>query len=429
MRDLANERAEVVQRLKELNLEPLAAETMTPTGAESWDRLKAAIEECDLFVLILGETYGWIPDSGPMAQMGKSVTHLEFEHARSIGLDILVFVKKLGQDPRPTTADTRRRDEFKSSVEQWDGGLFRGQFELARDLADQVGQAAAGLISDRFRTARLLERRAAKRPAREPEPIPPERVLLPEGLVEATAKGQVVLLLGAGASLEAGMPGAAMFIEAMAAEIKRLIPGYEPGVSGTTFNAVATDYESLRGDTALQKLARGLIEPGFAVPTDAHRIAGRLFDTIITTNYDRLLERAISGTDREFVVIDGEGTPAELSERLKVVKLHGSVDRPENLVMTEPQLANLEQDRSRLWRHLVQLLQSRPVLVVGSSLRDPSIIRLLEESRPAIRGWAVQPNPTEMERLRLQRWNLDVIAGDANGSLAALEKLVAGLRV
>jgi hypothetical protein len=428
MQDLVNERAEVAGRLEELNLEPVWAEDLTPTGQESWDRIKAAIEGCDIFVLILGESYGWIPREGPMAEHDKSVTELEFDHARALGIPVLVFVKRLGEHAPRGTDDARRRDAFRRTVEDWNGGFFRSQFELARDLADQVGRAVADLITDRFRAAQLADRRTAKSTlARSgmPSPATPD---LPPALIEATAAGRTILLLGAGASLEAGMPSAAMFIQAMATEIRHLDPDYDPGLSGTAFNAVATDFQSLRGERSLRKLAGRIVEPGFAVPTEAHRIAGRLFDTILTTNYDLLLERSLVGSERDFTVIDREADPSDLSAPQKLIKLHGSLADPQSLVLTEWQLANLETDRPVLWGALVELLGTRPLLSVGSSLRDPSLIRLLEESLPGIGGWAVLGGRRDAEQQRLRRWGLEIVPGDSNGVLIELDRQVSRLR-
>jgi hypothetical protein len=427
MRDLVNERAEVVRHLQELNLEPVWAEELTPTGQGSWDRIRAAIDECDMFVLILGETYGWIPTSGPMAAEEKSVTELEFDYARSTGLPTLAFLKDLGPSSPSGTDDAERRDAFRAKVEDWEDGVFRGRFQLARDLAEQVGRAVADLITDRFRAAQLTERRR-EQPRRPPPPEEPTgSVTLPADLTEATANRDVVLLLGAGASLEAGMPSASMFTEAMAAAIKRSIPDYRLGLSGTAFNAVASDFEALNGSEALHRLAREIVEPGFTSPTPAHRIAGELFDTIVTTNYDRLLERAL-GPASEHIVIDDEASLVDLRSRHRLIKLHGSLEHPRTLVLTESELADLDWSRPKVWRAVTLLLRSSALLSIGSSLRDPSLIRLLDDCMPHLRGWVVMLDATEAERQRLRRWNLELVPGNASSILGALGETVSRLR-
>ncbi len=94
--ELENERAAVVQRLRLFNFEPVNAEGWLPDGGGIWATIEKEIRESDLFVLILGERYGWIPKAGPKADEEVSVTHLEFRAARDFGMPILVFTKELG---------------------------------------------------------------------------------------------------------------------------------------------------------------------------------------------------------------------------------------------------------------------------------------------------------------------------------------------
>ncbi len=85
MEDLANERDLVADRLQSFNFEPVNAEGILPTGAKSWDRICEEIDSCHLFVLLLGERYGWVPTKGPLANEKISVTHGEYRRARFHG--------------------------------------------------------------------------------------------------------------------------------------------------------------------------------------------------------------------------------------------------------------------------------------------------------------------------------------------------------
>jgi hypothetical protein len=427
MRDLANERAEVCRKLRQFNLEPVNAEGLMPNGMDSWGRLVPEIESSDLFVLILGESYGWIPDSGPMASTGKAVTELEFDVARSTGIPVLVFMKRLDAAASTRTKDARRREAFRAAVGAWDGGWFRADFELANDLADKVGRAVVDCITNRFRAVELGKRRFAKRGPTLRPTTPVAEPTLPDDLVEAVADRTAVLLLGSGASLQAGLPSAAVFIDAMIARIRQVDMWYEPAASGTLFNAIASDFESVLGLEALSQLAKDLVDPSYLEnTTDAHLAAVRLFDTVLTTNYDILLERARDGQDA--TIIPGEATAKELAAPFRIIKLHGSIAEPHSLVLTESDLANVETSRPKLWAELQQILSARPLLSVGSSLRDPSLVRLFEACRPKLRGWSVLPEVGLIEQVRLKRWSFQAIHGYADGALTALEQDVARLR-
>src|SRR5688572_15398796 len=95
MEDLANERQAVVQQVRGLGLEPVNAEGLLPNGATSWNLLADEIQASHIFVLILGDRYGWIPTTGYGAGLGKGVTHLETDLARAAKIPILPFMKKL----------------------------------------------------------------------------------------------------------------------------------------------------------------------------------------------------------------------------------------------------------------------------------------------------------------------------------------------
>jgi len=417
-RDLRNERAEVADKLRALNFEPVFAEEILPGGDEIWPHLKETIEECDLFVLILGEAYGHIPPAGPRSDTGLAVTELEFEVAVEAGIPVLPFAKRLEPSSKPLSEDSKRREKFRRRVADWNGGYFKSEFELARELAEKAGQAVIGLTSNRFRASELERRRSSRMVRRDLAPGT-LRDAPPKALREALVNKSVTLLLGAGASLSAGMPSALALTEAMVERLQEALPDYEPAASGTRFNAVASDFEALLGREALHGLANEMVDPPYVTEASlAHHIATRLFDDVITTNFDLLFERGEDGGS--FQVIDEELDGKMLSQPRRLFKIHGSISNPHSLVLTESELANLESDRARLWAALRDLLTRQPLLAIGSSLRDPSLVRLFEECGTEIRGWAVMPEFNASEKIRLKRWNIELIQADADGILAAL---------
>jgi hypothetical protein len=91
MRDLENERIAVVRKLTEFNFTPVNAEAMFPSGADYWTVVSTELESCDVFLLIMGSSYGLVPDSGPMSNLGKSVTELEYDKALKLGFQFSRF--------------------------------------------------------------------------------------------------------------------------------------------------------------------------------------------------------------------------------------------------------------------------------------------------------------------------------------------------
>lgn len=418
MRDLRNERAAVVRRLRELGFEPVNAEGLLPSSSDSWTQLAAELADSDLFVLLLGESYGWIPERGPKAELDQSVTELELRHAQALDLRVFVFEQNLPSDAPSQTKDARRRNAFRAEVAAWDGGYFKATFDLDTDLAAKVGEALVRFLMDRY-TREQVRARGDRRAAGAAS-APPLLRSVPSGLADAVQDREAVLFLGAGVSRQAELPTAAAFMEAMKAEIRVVEPAYSPVGHAAGFNALATDTAHLLGVERLRDLARRLVDPeGQARPTTAHSVAVRRFATIVTTNYDLLLERA--GWPESGRVLTRHGTWSD-GDRV-CVKLHGSIDDPESLVLTERELARLDLDRPEIWRKLTAVLAKRPLVVVGSSLRDPSIVRLLEESGPrAAGGWAVLYEPSRAEETRLRNWGLDSVHADADSFFTALDR-------
>jgi hypothetical protein len=334
MKDLANERDAVRRKLEEFNFEPVNAENLRPDGAGSWQRIQDELAESDVMVLILGESYGWVPASGPHGGTGKSVTELEFLEAQRLGLPVLPFVKRI--DGPSNTPDSVRREEFRRTVEDWGGGRFRANFELAHDLADKVTRALIEFLGGHFLRDVASQQRRDRQDSATPAPsgdAPP----LPPALVEAVRDRRAVVLIGAGVSLQAGLPSVDLFIAAMRQRIEEHDPTYRPAWSGSLFFAVAADLEALLGTEELRRVVADLVMPAyFAGTTDSHRAVLKMFDLVVTTNYDDLLERAAAA---DHAVVSDDSTLVNLIDRPAIVKLHGSLTRPESLVLTEAALA------------------------------------------------------------------------------------------
>lgn len=386
MRDLANERAEVVDRLRQSNYEPVNAEGLDPTGESSWDRLQREIEQSDLFVLISGESYGWIPHRGPLSPAGLSVTELEYQGARRHGLPVLAFFKRLPYDAARDSADAKLRDAFRARVSSWEEGVFRSEFDLTKDLAEGVARAISTMLTNSFRD-RIRDRRDAALPlSRLPQvptgPTPP----IPARLIEAVLRDDVVPLFGAGASISAGLPTAVAFADRIVQRVSELHPGYEPPMTaGARLNSVAADLESLSGRTELEATVRAMLDPPFPLkPTPTHRIGAKLFKQILTTNFDRLLEESLNDGPAVATPIVGE-LQGKLPDRA-IVKFHGDPQLAGSLVLTDHDLVSLPDARRSLWSQVVELFRRKHLLAVGASLRDPSVVELLDAVGPRTAG-------------------------------------------
>ncbi|SDD08402.1 SIR2-like domain-containing protein [Bradyrhizobium brasilense] len=120
-------------------------------------------------------------------------------------------------------------------------------------------------------------------------------------------------------------------------------------------------------------------------PTELHKalVAAQLFQFVLTTNYDTLLEKAYRGTGLEevpvFSFIDAGEVQRRLSKReFFILKAHGDATRPGNgVVLTEVDYREVLYRRRAYQSLLSTIFTMFSVVFVGASMTDPEIKLLL----------------------------------------------------
>src|SRR6266566_536370 len=109
---------------------------------------------------------------------------------------------------------------------------------------------------------------------------------------------------------------------------------------------------------------------------------------IFTTNYDELIETAyrakgirirVSSSSRDFM--DHRAT----QDTHHLIKLHGTMDQPDTIVLTRSDYAKSRHERSEMFRYLTDQFEYASFLFVGFSLLDPNFNILFDEAH-YIRG-------------------------------------------
>ncbi len=393
MDDLVNERRLVARRLKELGIEPVNAEAMPPSGLNSWDRIKGEIDSCQIVILILGDRYGWLPNSGHGANLGKSVTHLEYDHAKELGKIILPFQKRLRYGLPVDTS----RDDFRREVSEWSDGAFRQEFDFADELSELAGAAVIDLLRNTFL-------KNPPYPRRQPTSIP-----RPVLSTSNRSTNKDVLIAGAGMSIAAGMPTASLLIGLLSHEIWD-----QPSQSERfNFSDVAEFYTFRFGkEQLINRLAEAMEKLGNPQPTSAHKHSAAYFSAIITTNFDSLFEQACEQQGIPYVVmLPGQPLP-EVGNRLPIYKLAGSLDTSKSLRLTQQETAM--DVNSELVMMAKQLTRKNPVTVIGHGLRDGLIPEILSQRPESLEGIMVSPIADPMEEILLNRFHLNKVEMSAN---------------
>lgn len=198
----------------------------------------------------------------------------------------------------------------------------------------------------------------------------------------------LVLFVGAGASMGAGLPswselldqlarGAAKLGDADVAQLERL----------DARDAGAVLQHKLGGKQALASAICARVTT-HQVALLHQLLASLPISEAVTTNYDVCLETAFADAGRPMRVLPRESVGGA---RRWLVKLHGSVDHAERIVLSREDYLRFEGEGAALAGIVQALLLTRHMLFVGYSLSDDNFHRLVHQVRAVIGPRADRP--------------------------------------
>ena len=212
--------------------------------------------------------------------------------------------------------------------------------------------------------------------------------LIPEPLVNSLLNDQVILFLGAGASLLAvsdkGLgPPSAEELRNMLCD-KFLAGELKDRPLAEIADYVVNEYDQ----QTLQQYIRDLFIQ--FKPAEFHKLIPLFpWNTIVTTNYDLVVERAYEGSTkkiREIEVFVKNGDKIDLKlrhghDRIAYIKLHGCINHASDmsipLILTNEQLSKFRSNRDRLFERLKDLGTQFSIVFCGYSLADSNIRDIL----------------------------------------------------
>jgi hypothetical protein len=227
---------------------------------------------------------------------------------------------------------------------------------------------------------------------------------LPQGLVDAAKHRRLIPLVGAGFSKQSGwnFPSWRDLLKALrnlalnqehinsgdADGIDRLLDRdqYLMAAEDLRFKLPIDEYETFLKEN---------FDPADAVPAEVHRQLFRLAPPLIlTTNYDRLLEDAFASRyERAATVFTYKDAPSvqqvlqrgNPSGRPVIFKLHGSIDTPNEIILSERDYRKLLYENPGYRLVLSAVFVAYVVVFIGFSFSDPELRLLLEQHRESLK--------------------------------------------
>lgn len=254
----------------------------------------------------------------------------------------------------------------------------------------------------------------------------------------AHQRGDLVLLVGAGVSMAAGLPSWKGLVEELAkvalagddaADDREEIEGY---VGRQQYVPAMSILARRLGDAAFHRRVRQLLDCSEkSVPEVAEAItelAPRL-RYVLTTNLDRILERALGWEG----VVAADGHYAH--ESRIVLKLHGTLRRPQTWVMKQDDYDRVVHADAATRQNIEAILRTSTVLFVGFGLVDDHFELLFARLR-ALHGrnpppsFALLPAAEHPDRQRSRELNdsgLQIIPYEDHSHVPSILRAIARL--
>lgn len=249
---------------------------------------------------------------------------------------------------------------------------------------------------------------------------------LPDYLLSDIKEGNAVLMLGAGASMEAVAKDGSR-----APSGKQLAERISNKFLGGKYRdyplSQICEYAISESDLfAFQDYIRSIFEP--LIPSQSHRLLSEFsWRGLVTTNFDVLVENAYVQNDsaKQLIVpfIDNSDRIDEKlrnGRSLQYLKLHGCITRINNpkcpLILTPDQYNEYNTGRNRVFNTFIEWASERPIIFVGYNLQDlnlrsiiTSVSKQQGDFRP--RYYLVLPEIDDIQRRAWEKKNITLICG------------------
>ncbi|GEN73835.1 SIR2 family NAD-dependent protein deacylase [Chryseobacterium lathyri] len=197
-----------------------------------------------------------------------------------------------------------------------------------------------------------------------------------ENLFQLISRGEVVLWIGAGLSLYAGLPSgnqlSQFLFDGLSKEEKDNIN------KNLLLPDLVEEIYRIKGNNRnyiIQRLKERILLKNFP-SISTHEIIAKIphFRDIITTNYDRLFEEAFKSSLN--VIYSDQQIPYLDNKKINLFKIHGDLSVPDSVIITKSDYDNFFGNRKGddvLWTVIKEKIATKNILFIGYNLEDSNI--------------------------------------------------------
>ncbi len=258
-----------------------------------------------------------------------------------------------------------------------------------------------------------------------------------------------VLFIGAGSSCKAGYPAWGGLLAELENLAERVDAEQVREVEGVNSLLRASTYKQVLGADAYHALICTTFGPRTPQHDPAHEALVAIpFKHVLTTNYDGVLQSAhqhVNGSRATSFDVDewerlSEFRQWNASNSRRYVHVHGSVARPEGIVLCQEEYDRRYRHESRAKDFLKEVLVGQRVVFVGFGLGDEDFNYILRDVAGSLqlsepRHFAILPTPDNADEARIQTVELrrkygiePVYFDNATGDFHALWEAVARIQ-
>ena len=166
-------------------------------------------------------------------------------------------------------------------------------------------------------------------------------------------------------------------------------------------------------------------------PLPVHQeIANLPLSAIITTTWDGLIENTLSKANFNYhTIINDTDIPFFGSGRVPVLRLHGSLERPDSIIATTDDLLEVFHTRPLVADFLRVLCAQKTILFIGYDLNDLDFMQLHRELRRQLGeflpdSYAIHPRPSQINVKYWEKQRVQIVKGDVADFLQRLNSFI-----